>query len=294
MGCSVSFVRPHLPRARPSDLKEALSSSEAIAARLDEIERKIDRLRALYESFFMGTERRPPNVPRRELNRLMLELQQITINNAGLRFRFQALLQRWTLLTTYWNRTLREIESGTYRRDLERAYRRLASRGEPLTESEAVALGIPMSRARAFVAQQNRRWSIAGPSAADAPRPESAGGPSLPSKQAAAIAERTGAAQPEVDFSQLYASYLDAHAALGLQAAPLDESRLRASVASQIAALAGKQASGRFKLLVVAQDGRLRLRARPVTPEEPARAASRPGPGRGSDPGPGRRPRSRD
>lgn len=277
MGSSVSFVRPPSPRGRQPDPKDALSSSEAIAARLDEVERKIDRLRALYESFFMGSERRPPAVPRRELNRLMLELQQITINNAGLRFRFQSLLQRWTLLTTYWNRTLREIESGTYRRDLERAYRRLASRGEPLTESEAIALGIPTSRARAFVAQQNRRWSIGVPATADAPR-SAAGSPS----------RSTGhdgvAAQADVDFSQLYASYLSAHATLGLAETPLDESRLRASVASQVATLAGKQPGGRFKLMVVAQEGRLRLRARAVvTPEEQAPAAAPPAPARGPD-----------
>ena len=40
-------------------------------------------------------------------------MQQIPIGNASMRFRFQTLLQRWVLMTTYWNRTLREIESGT-------------------------------------------------------------------------------------------------------------------------------------------------------------------------------------
>jgi hypothetical protein len=135
-------------------------SSEAIAGRLDELERKTERLRALYESFFMGVERRPPLAPRQDLNRLMLEMQQVSIRNAALRFRFQSLLQRWTLLATYWNRTLREIESGTYRRDLQKAYRRIADRSTPLTEDEAVALGIPRNRAQAFVTQQNRRRSL--------------------------------------------------------------------------------------------------------------------------------------
>ena len=89
----------------------------------------MDRLRALYEYFFMGIERMPPNVPRRELNRLMLEMQQTPINNATMRFRFQTLQQRWVLCTTYWNRTLREIEVGTYRRDLDRAHRHIWPRG---------------------------------------------------------------------------------------------------------------------------------------------------------------------
>jgi hypothetical protein len=150
---------------RKPGVGSTLQSSDAIAARLDDVERKIERLRALYESYFLGVERRPPIVPRTELNRLMLELQQVAIRNAALRFRFQSVAQRWTLLVTYWNRTLREIESGTYRRDLQKTYRRIAARGEPMTEAEATALGVPAGRAKAFVAQQNRRW-VAPPSAA--------------------------------------------------------------------------------------------------------------------------------
>lgn len=164
-----------------------LESSEAIASRLDDVERKIERLRALYESFFLGVERRPPVVPRTELNRLMLELQQVTIRNAALRFRFQSVSQRWTLLVTYWNRTLREIESGTYRRDLQKAYRRTAARGDPMTEAEATALGVPSSRAKAFVAQQNRRWT-------------SAAAPGAPRTQTASPAEAaSGPREPELD-----------------------------------------------------------------------------------------------
>lgn len=153
--------KPGRPRSsRSGEPAGALETSEAIAARLDDVERKMERLRALYESFFCGVERRAPQSPRVELNRLVLELQQLHIRNAALRFRHQSLAQRFTMLTTYWNRTLREIESGSYRRDLERAYRRLASRGAPLTTSEAVQLGIPATRVQAFVEQQNRRLGV--------------------------------------------------------------------------------------------------------------------------------------
>jgi hypothetical protein len=133
-----------------------LDSPQAIEARLVEIERKLDRLRALYESFFMGVERVPPNVPRQELNRLILETQQVPINNASLRFRFQSIMQRWVLLTTYWNRTLREIEAGTFRRDISKAQKHLATKGGVLTEADAIALGIPATRAKAFVERQQK------------------------------------------------------------------------------------------------------------------------------------------
>lgn len=133
-----------------------LDSPQAIEARLVEIERKLDRLRALYESFFLGVERAPPNVPRTELNRMILETQQVLINNASLRFRFQSLMQRWVLLTTYWNRTLREIEAGTYRRDMAKAQKQLAAKGGVLTEADAIALGIPAGRVKAFVERQQQ------------------------------------------------------------------------------------------------------------------------------------------
>jgi len=112
-------------------------------------------MRGLYESFFMGIERSPPEVLRRDINRQILEMQQVTISNSSLRFRYQALTQRWVLLITYWNRTMREIEAGTFSRDLAKAKRHMASKGtSAVTLEEALAMGIPASRAKAFVAHQ--------------------------------------------------------------------------------------------------------------------------------------------
>jgi len=140
-------LSPELPPDHP----------DVIAARLTEMERKIDRLRSMYENHFSGAERMPPSTPRREMNRLVLEMQQIHIRNSGLKFRMQSMLQRWTLYTTYWNRTMREIEAGTYRKDIARLQRHMTERGETITEEQAIALGIPATRARTFVFEQKRR-----------------------------------------------------------------------------------------------------------------------------------------
>jgi hypothetical protein len=126
---------------------------EGIEARLSEMEKKMDRLRSMYESYFMGMERIPPDTARREMNRMMLEMQQVSIVASALRFRFQSLSQKWVLQSTYWNRTMREIEAGTFRRDVARTQRHLAARGGVITEAEALALGIPKSRVKAFVAR---------------------------------------------------------------------------------------------------------------------------------------------
>lgn len=234
----------------------ALLTSEAIAARLEDAERKMERLRALYESFFLGVERRPPHVPRQELNRLMLETQQLAIRNAALRFRFQTLAQRWTLLTTYWNRTLREIESGTYRRDLQKAYRRLAARGQPLTEDEAATLGIPLGRAKAFVAQQNRRWSSSPPDAAT--------GVDLPSSPPPP-APISRAPDEGADLAALHRAYAEAHGRLALAGPPPTVEQIRAKVLPHLERMRTAHPSRRLDLTVVTKDGRVVIRAKPTT-----------------------------
>jgi hypothetical protein len=265
--------KPIAPRATAEAGRAAgLETSELVAARLDELERKLERLRSLYESFFAGIERRLPHVPRTELNRLMLELQQTHIRNAALRFRSQTLMQRWVLLTTYWNRTLREIENGCYRRDLERAYRRLAARGAPLTAAEAIQLGIPAGRAESFVARQNRGRPGAGAQEA-APPPVVSEAPPGPAG-AAPVAQPAAPGAPvppvplpedqgdDLDFPALYAAYVRAHAEAGRAGPPPTAERLRARISAELEHLRAAGATTPLELAIVARGGKVVMEAR--------------------------------
>ncbi len=233
------------------------------------MERKVDRLRALYETFFSGVERQPPNAPRRELNRLMLEMQQVQIRNAALRFRFQSLSQRWTLMTTYWNRTMREIEAGTYRKDVAKVSRRLAQKGAPLTEQEAVALGIPASRARALVARQAARGGP-GPTAraAAAGGPESSP-PAQPGTAATTPAPPGPAAQrpsgvpgfSEDDLTALHRRYDEAARTTDRPAPTLEQ--LRDRLAKHVPQMIAHSGAGKVEFDVVVKDGRAVLRPKP-------------------------------
>jgi hypothetical protein len=224
---------------------------------VEELERKIERLRAQYEAFFLGVDRRPPHVPRQELTRLMLLMQQASIRNAALRFRFQSLSQRWTLLSTYWNRTLREIESGTYRRDMQKAYRRIAARGEPLTEAEAATLGIPAGRAKAFVNQQNRRWGSGADTSADATKTAA---DRVPTKNVSTDPAKAD----DIDLAALHSAYASEHARLALPGLPPTEEHLRAKVLPQLERLRGANPGAGLSVRVVEQNGRLVVRARPI------------------------------
>jgi hypothetical protein len=86
-----------------------------------ELEQRLDRLRALYDQYFMGIEKLIPSVPHKDVERRLAHLRKQQIRNTALRFRFQVAIQKYNTYFTYWTRICRQIEEGTYKRDLRRA-----------------------------------------------------------------------------------------------------------------------------------------------------------------------------
>ena len=270
---------------------------EGIEARIAEMEMKTDRLRSMYEAYFMGMERMAPNSPRRDMNRMMLEMQQLPISNASLRFRFQALSQKWVLNTTYWNRTMREIEAGTYRRDIARAQRHMAQRGGVLTEEEAITIGIPKSRVKAFIAHQQREAakrtvgdvkataddpapalaspaSPADPVVASAPPPRPRSGPPpIPAHARRSPTPDASTAAPalpglsEPDFESAYQRYFAAHQELGSEAEAASKEKIRARLGKQLPRILTEQQCERVRIDVAVEGGKVRLRASPAEPK---------------------------
>jgi hypothetical protein len=108
-----------------------MESSE-IEQLLDDLETRMERLRALYEQYFLGIEKLEPQTPRKDVDRRIVVVRREQVRNTALRFRFTTLLQRYNTLQQYWARTTREIENGTYRRDVRRAAQRFGEK-EALT-----------------------------------------------------------------------------------------------------------------------------------------------------------------
>jgi hypothetical protein len=90
---------------------------------LANVEGRLKRLRVLYDQWFMGIERVEPQAPRLDLERMIARMRAVHVRNTALRFRFGQLLQRYMAYTTYWKRVTRQIEEGTYKRDVLRARR---------------------------------------------------------------------------------------------------------------------------------------------------------------------------
>ena len=107
-----------------SDPSQSNLSKSEIDARFDEIEQRIEGQRVLYERYFNGVDRRPPLQPRRELVRLIHAMEHKTfLSNTAQKFRLRSLNQRFVTYRTYWDRVLRQIEEGTYTRDVKQARR---------------------------------------------------------------------------------------------------------------------------------------------------------------------------
>ncbi len=88
---------------------------------IEELENRLERLRALYEQYFLGIEKIEPTVARKDVDRRIWLLRREQIRNTAKRFKLQTVIQRYNTFQQYWGRICREIENGTYKRHLIRA-----------------------------------------------------------------------------------------------------------------------------------------------------------------------------
>jgi len=123
--------------------KSAYSDQEKgaeIEEQLDDLDKRVDRLRVMYEQYFMGIQKQPPSYLHTECERKIRDLTQLQIRNTGLRYRFATITQKFGAYNTYWRRTLREIEAGRYVRDLNRIKRKAMAAGDDIPQEILAAM----------------------------------------------------------------------------------------------------------------------------------------------------------
>lgn len=119
---------------------------EELAEDAAKLEEELEALRARYEQYFLGLERREPVRWREEARKKVLRLKAAFTRNAGLRFRIQSLHARYLSYERLWLRSAREKEEGTYRRDLFKA-RLHAREREEAERAQAVREPAPVQAA---------------------------------------------------------------------------------------------------------------------------------------------------
>jgi hypothetical protein len=117
--------------------REPVNTSERLAEELSSWEERLAILQATYEKFFSGIERRPPDRERKQVADAIRRLKSSNPKNTGLRFRSQSLFAKLLSYERMWDRTLREMEEGTYRRDLFKARMRMRAQRPDAVEGSA-------------------------------------------------------------------------------------------------------------------------------------------------------------
>jgi hypothetical protein len=114
-------VRPGAPPANEDPLARARREKDELQGEVQTLEEELEALKARYEQYFLGIERREPVRWREELKKKVLRVKGAFTRNAALRFRIQSLHARFLSYERLWMRSAREREEGTYRRDLFKA-----------------------------------------------------------------------------------------------------------------------------------------------------------------------------
>lgn len=91
---------------------------------IEELEPQVERLKSLYQQYFMGIEKLPPVVLKKTIDRTIWRLRRERFQNPRLRFKFQQIIQRYNTYEQYWQRIMRQIENGTYDRHVLKAAKR--------------------------------------------------------------------------------------------------------------------------------------------------------------------------
>ena len=103
---------------------------EKLADELDTVDEDLAKLQVLYEKYFLGIDRRPPDTERKSVSGTLRTMRTTVVKNTGLKFRINTLFAKLISYERMWDRTLREIEDGTYKRDVFKAKYRIAQRDQ--------------------------------------------------------------------------------------------------------------------------------------------------------------------
>lgn len=217
-----------------------------IDAHLSELAAEMDRLKVLYEQYFLGMEKQAPAVARKEVEKRLAFLGGQNIGNTALRFRYLGLVRRWKLYAERWDRVLREIENGTYSPHLARAKRRQGQGDGPMA---------PASTSSARLTPPGD-----GPSALPPPPAPPASSPSLAPPNLAPKATVPG--MNEGELRALHQRYVDALRSVG-DPRPVRYESMVASLTRQVPEILQKNQCDLVSFNVAVKDGKVVFRATP-------------------------------
>ena len=117
-------------RDRKSAVPSIADRNAALDGELADLIARLEKLRAAWDRFLRGQDRIPPLTDRDQLARELRNSRLAATHKTNLKFRFANLQQRFTTYNTYWERCMRMIEEGTFKREKGGMGRALAVQGQ--------------------------------------------------------------------------------------------------------------------------------------------------------------------
>ncbi len=99
---------------------------------MDELDTKLNKLKVDYDQYFMKILKKEPFQLREEVDRMILKYFGQPIQNTLLKFRYNTLTAKYTSLKHHWGRILRQIEEGTYERNIPANDKPAAQKKQPV------------------------------------------------------------------------------------------------------------------------------------------------------------------
>ena len=137
----------------------ARGQQDPVDEELDELDNSLKSLRVQYDQYFLGILKRPPEVLQGRVQKIIVKYANQTLRKTHQKFRFNQLNSKFQIFRQQWGRTMRQIESGTYKghrfkAKLHEAERAMAAAGAhadetptPLTLTQApVTKGGPIDK----------------------------------------------------------------------------------------------------------------------------------------------------
>ncbi|WP_242334087.1 MULTISPECIES: MXAN_5187 C-terminal domain-containing protein [unclassified Anaeromyxobacter] len=244
-------ARPGAPLAKGAlgaedPLSRSRRGKDELAEAVQGLEEELETLKARYEQYFLGIERREPVRWREELKRNVARVKGAFTRNAGLRFRIQALHARYLSYERLWMRSAREREEGTYKRDLFKARLHARAKAERAQEASGKA------------AAEGSGPAPVEPAAAASP-------PAVPARTRQPAPARTPApgGVGEAQLRALYEAYVAAKKQCNEDVSRLTYEAVARSVAKQVPELMTRFKARSVDFKVEVKDGRAVLKAIP-------------------------------
>jgi hypothetical protein len=217
---------------------------------IQQLEARLNELRVAYEKYFAGVEKLEPIRLRNEVQKIVRRTGTFFITNTGLKFKRDSLIAQFNTLTQYWNRVLKQIEDGTYQRDIFKMRLKDRERGAAAPQTPAPRT---TPEAAAPTAGTGKGGAEGGPIA-----------PMVPGKTPAAGAMAKSSPEKPGEYDNVYQSLVAAKKRLGEPTENISYNALEWSLKKEAEAIKKKFKASRVDFTVEVKDGKPVIKAVPI------------------------------